>query len=845
MCSHESVTWKITDNSVTNRQIDNSLVHKFNSHRKIRKRTKVLNAEIKKHCMNDYKHYVELKTNVLRNLVNDTDTSDSSSLTDVDYDIIYSSPSKQAKYVKKNSKRYIFTSEEDCEGCKRKTVEYQMKNRGNSTKKRTQKSQRTNVVPEKHINIDWQETVRKNNTPYYLRKQVCSKVLDNEENVLKDNDCNRLKAQCSKRSLSPQLDSRNSTASETMKYRNDYVGQNHEKSNAMDNKRSKNNTISDKTKPISEKRAENHKNQNAIISESNTKFNSHDSRYQLSQSISSENSNDFNKQSNTFIELKDNNSNKLTIISNESSINTENYDDTCVSLKSELLKNVRRNLISALEKADSVINNEDSETNKNLKDSSNYDQSLSAAISFNQHSTPLKKIEINILPEINDLSPNISSPDQQKDSGIDDDSQDKFVKIKRSNKIAKCNMKNTEKMPIFSPNVKKIGEVIEAEDSKKDEKEAHLKFSNDILRDQINKEEKKLSEEEEEIKNSSQLNQIDRDIERNHKEEDKKDEQFTKTKDSNDIQKQQLLSPKQDMKDHSEPYSYVQEEEADRKVKEASEEEEIYLQLNKIDVDTEAFSINPEDKTCFKKLEDSYDIQKQQLLFPEESHIKDIHLKSYNILSKDERQVNEEKEEKNFSKLNKADKDDVKIHLINQEDKTCVKLMGSHDTQNQQVLPKIMCSEILNKKYKIIDKKDSDAKNNIETMTNINNNNTDIANEHTSIKKNTLMHCPDIIDHNTDDWQEAAINSDKTAPVTSGTDNEEININYMSPQIKKRLQQQARLNLVVNSDSSESDDGYMTTKTSEYGTQASAKSYSSTPLNTSCHYRPCSVSNYK
>lgn len=113
----------------------------------------------------------------------------------------------------------------------------------------------------------------------------------------------------------------------------------------------------------------------------------------------------------------------------------------------------------------------------------------------------------------------------------------------------------------------------------------------------------------------------------------------------------------------------------------------------------------------------------------------------------------------------------------------------------------VKCTEIFNKKYKIIDK------SNIEI---IDNNNTDIIKENTPTKKSTLIHSPDVIDHNIENWQEVINTEEIDAPALE-TDNEEINI---SPQTKKRLQQQARLNLVVNSDSSESDDECVTNKTS-------------------------------
>jgi len=251
------------------------------------------------------------------------------------------------------------------------------------------------------------------------------------------------------------------------------------------------------------------------------------------------------------------------------------------------------------------------------------------------------------------------------------------------------------------------------------------------------------------------------------------------------------------------------------KGKKESSEEKIknFPQLNQIGNVTEIHSINHEDRTHFVKSENSLDVQKQQVLSPKEKHIKDVHPKSNkNILDKNNRQTNNEKEINNFFQLNQV----AKRHLnnINQEDKTCMK-QDTYDTQKHQILlPKITCTEILNKKYKLIHKKDDVVKNNnIETIDKLDS--TNISNENPSIRKNILK-CPDVVDHNTDNLQEITINEEEIeTSMTLETDNEEDNVNYMSPQTKKRLQQQAKLNLVVNSDSSESDNEYVTTKISQ------------------------------
>ncbi|XP_011065128.1 PREDICTED: LOW QUALITY PROTEIN: putative leucine-rich repeat-containing protein DDB_G0290503 [Acromyrmex echinatior] len=838
MCSHESITWTITDNSVTDRMLENSLIHKFRRSRKIRKSTKLLNTEIKKHCsVTDYLHYVELKTNVTRNLVKDTDTSDSSSLSDVDYDIIYNS-SKRAKYKARDFQNYVSVSEEDYKGCNRRTVIRKKKNKGTERRVQVRKSPRLNpVVSEECINTGWQEVINKNNS--VPRKRSYTNISNNKRNM-KINDCIHSRAQSNKQSLSPQLDSQIGLTSNIMKSGNKYVRQNHEDFDAIDNKlSSKDNTISNKIKPVSKRKLQNKKDQSATINESNIELDSHGLHYHssLPQSTSLENSTNADNELNSLVKSKDNINKSTAII--ESSINAKNCN-AYINYKPKLLKDVKRNLIPALEKADCMNHSKDI-TDKNIGNELSYDQLLPDIVNFDRyHSTPLKKIQTNIPNK--DSSSDVLQ-DQQKDSGIDEDSQDKLVKIEKSNKIPmNQNMeKNAKKIFISSLELKKIDEVFETmEDSVEVVKDPHF---NDILREQINKEERTPSGEEE-MKNAPQLNQINMNVETNEK-----DENSVKANDSSDIQKQQLLSPKQDCmkKTHSKPCSLIQEEEDDRIVKiPAEEEKDISLQLKednvKVDVEvpsinhkgkqnskeekefseekiknfpqlnqignvTEIRSINHEDRTHFVKSENSLDVQKQQVLSPKENHIKDIYPKSNNnILDENNRQTNDEKEVNNFFQLNEVDKNGER-HLINQEDEAC---MDTHDTQKHQTsLPKITCTEILNKKYKLIYKEDDVVKSNIETLDKIDN--TNISNENPSIRKNTLIYCPDVVDHNTDNLQETTINEEEIEiPMTLETDNEEDNMNYMSPQTKKRLQQQARLNLIVNSDSSESDDEYVT-----------------------------------
>jgi len=193
--------------------------------------------------------------------------------------------------------------------------------------------------------------------------------------------------------------------------------------------------------------------------------------------------------------------------------------------------------------------------------------------------------------------------------------------------------------------------------------------------------------------------------------------------------------------------------------------------------------------------------------FLKENCTKYIYLKSYkNVLGKQDSEEEKEFSREEINILQSSQVGNVtEIYSTNHEDQThFVEAEDSCNIQEQQLLPKIKYTEIFNKKYKIIEK--NDVKNNIEETNNINNNNNmNSANEYTVIKKNTIH-------QNTDNWQKVAINEEEIdISMALETDNEEDNLNYMSPQTKKRLQQQARLNLIVSSDSNESDDEYVTT----------------------------------
>ncbi|XP_032685864.1 dentin sialophosphoprotein-like [Odontomachus brunneus] len=158
MCSHEKITWEVVRNTVAHRMIDNSLIHKFTPSQKIRKRTKLMNAEIKKRgIIKNYNVYKTLKTHVTHKVPVDYDTDDTDYLSDVDYSIIHNSNSKLKQYRIKNysriKKTFSLTSDEDemDQTIKRMKINSSTK----SVEKRTKKSVRKQL--KKSVDIRQQD----------------------------------------------------------------------------------------------------------------------------------------------------------------------------------------------------------------------------------------------------------------------------------------------------------------------------------------------------------------------------------------------------------------------------------------------------------------------------------------------------------------------------------------------------------------------------------------------------------------------------------------------------------------------------------------------------------------
>ncbi|XP_072754116.1 uncharacterized protein [Anoplolepis gracilipes] len=661
MSSDETIGWIIKDNYVNNRTIDNSLTHKFTSSSKIRKRTKTYNTKVKKYGVKNYKEYVNLKTNVIRNLVEDTDTDNSSSLSDTDYDIIYGSLIQDEG--SNDDFRNIFTDDKDF----KKKINIKLKKKSNiknskaSTLKRKPVETKCSTKASKkcNSNLDCQKGTKKNrDILYFLNNQTCR---NNEENISRNNNHDYLKVQFNNQS-SAQFDFQDSTTS--------------------------NNII----KSVNENMKESCEDFNAMVNKSNTKSDLQNlsdslSKYQASSSKSTSSRNiEGSDNESTIIKLE---SNKLAKISSENLISSKNYNNNTNESQKSKLKNVRRNLTSMLEEAD-VNNDKDIEKDKSKENRLSYDQLLVPT-----SSTPIKKTHTNVSK---DLSPNTLSLDQQKYFIFDKDlSSIPFKFDERS----LADYSDTEEKILASQQSKKIAkiETIASENSKED-----------MINDNILEQEKKIFSREEEVENSFQLNLTDKD--------------------------------------------FNQEVSLTRKI--------------------------TEEKMNLIKAEEN--IQKQQSLSPKKDDAKNVSLKSCDNISEEQDNKEESSEEKEGNSFQLNEIKDAEIYPINHKDKTCsVKLEDSCNIGKLHLLPKITCSEIINKKYTIINKQDNN----------------------TSIAKN---------DFNSQEKISEEINTNVS--VTIETDTEEDNMNYISPETKKRLQQQARLNLVVSSDSSQSDDEDLTIETS-------------------------------
>ncbi|KAK0088319.1 hypothetical protein PV326_004878 [Microctonus aethiopoides] len=77
MANSVMISWKVVDNTVVDRMIDDSLNHMFSQHRKIRRKTKISNREFKQlPNISSYKKYIKIRNTILKVVSNNDETSE-------------------------------------------------------------------------------------------------------------------------------------------------------------------------------------------------------------------------------------------------------------------------------------------------------------------------------------------------------------------------------------------------------------------------------------------------------------------------------------------------------------------------------------------------------------------------------------------------------------------------------------------------------------------------------------------------------------------------------------------------------------------------------------------------
>lgn len=149
------ITWQLVPNTVANRMIDFSLIHKLVPSRKIRQRNKAMNIAIKEfQSLKSYSQYIKMKTSILRNLSDDSETDDNVSFTEDDYSILYKSDLSLTEYIMQiSNKNKKYTCESEFETNKNDIVS-NLKTKKTHREKRKRKSSES-------INLGWQKVVKK------------------------------------------------------------------------------------------------------------------------------------------------------------------------------------------------------------------------------------------------------------------------------------------------------------------------------------------------------------------------------------------------------------------------------------------------------------------------------------------------------------------------------------------------------------------------------------------------------------------------------------------------------------------------------------------------------------
>lgn len=161
----DEITWNIVPNTVANRMIDCSLLHKLVPCRRLRRRNKAMNAAIKQYqSIKTYSQYIKMKTSVLRNVTDDSETDCNDTFTEDDYSILYKSNVSLSNYIKETlekNRRYSYDIE---------SVTNEDDFISNVKPKKTVIKRPKSTSP---INLGWRKVVkRKSQTGLSLKKRI-------------------------------------------------------------------------------------------------------------------------------------------------------------------------------------------------------------------------------------------------------------------------------------------------------------------------------------------------------------------------------------------------------------------------------------------------------------------------------------------------------------------------------------------------------------------------------------------------------------------------------------------------------------------------------------------------
>ncbi|CAK9794586.1 hypothetical protein ANTPLA_LOCUS36 [Anthophora plagiata] len=154
------ITWKIVPNTVANRMKNRSLIHKLTPTRRLSRRSKTMNIAIKQsRGLKTYSQYVKMKTSILRNMSDNSETDEDATFTDDDYSIFYKPDKFSTNYRKRMSKENKRNYEIKFESDENDIVL-------NGKNEKTPKDSRSKSS--KHVKVGEQRAVKKKN------KIICS-----------------------------------------------------------------------------------------------------------------------------------------------------------------------------------------------------------------------------------------------------------------------------------------------------------------------------------------------------------------------------------------------------------------------------------------------------------------------------------------------------------------------------------------------------------------------------------------------------------------------------------------------------------------------------------------------